>query len=232
MAWAALVVWSASPYQRYLDHGSLDELRLAPAAAVAVFVGGWTLMITAMMLPTAYPVVSLFAAVVAQRPERRRLVGLCVAGYVGVWAGFGCLAYVADFGVHEAVEQIAWLHDHPWIIGAAALAFAGAYQFSDLKYRCLDVCRSPRMFILRRWTGRRPYLDAAAVGVDSGQYCLGCCWSLMLVMFAAGAGSIPLMLGLGTAMAAEKNLPWGNRIRAPLGISLLTAAAVAVALAI
>jgi predicted metal-binding membrane protein len=109
------------------------------------------------------------------------------------------------------------------------LGLAGAYQFTELKYRCLDACRSPRLFVLRRWHGRRARTESAALGADAGLYCLGCCWSLMLVMFAAGAGSIPLMLALGTAMAVEKNVSWGTRVRAPLGIALLACAAAVVA---
>jgi predicted metal-binding membrane protein len=229
VAWLALVLWGVSPYDRYLHHGSLDELGLPASVAVTVFVVGWTLMIVAMMLPTAYPVVSLFSAVVARRPQRRLLLALCVTGYLGVWAGFGYVAFVADLGLHAVVDQIGWVRDRPWIIGSGVLTLAGAYQFTKLKYRCLDACRSPRMFVLRRWTGRRERFDSFAVGADSGLFCLGCCWSLMLVMFAAGAGSIPFMLGLGSVMAVEKNVSWGNRISTPLGIALLSAAALVVA---
>ena len=228
VAWVALLVWGASPYDRYLDHASLDDLRLALPVAVGIFVAGWTLMIVAMMLPTAYPVVSLFAATVRHRQDRGLLVALCVAGYLGVWAGFGYVAYVADIGVHSAVEHIGWLEQRPWLVGGGVLAVAGAYQFSDLKYRCLDACRSPRLFVLRHWTGRRQRWESAALGFDSGLYCLGCCWTLMLVIFAAGAGSIPLMFGLGTAMAVEKNISWGTRISTPLGLGLLAVAAVVV----
>jgi predicted metal-binding membrane protein len=228
LAWLALIVWGASPYGRYLDHESLAELDIPASAATALFVGGWTLMIVAMMLPTAYPVVALFSAVVSGHRDRRRLLALCIAGYVVVWSGFGYLVYVADVGVHEAVDQVGWLGERPWVVGAAVLAGAGAYQFSDLKYRCLDACRSPRLFVVRRWTGRRPRLDAFAVGADSGLFCLGCCWSLMLVVFAVGAGSIPVMLGLGAMMAAEKNLPWGTRVKVPLAVALALAAIVVV----
>ena len=229
LAWITLAAWGASPYGRYLHHGSLEALRVPGPLAAALFVAGWTVMTIAMMLPTAYPVVALFASVTSRRPDHRALLGLCVAGYLGVWAAFGYVAYVADIGVHAAVDQSEWLRDHSWVIAAGVLAFAGAYQFSPLKYRCLDACRSPRVFILRRWTGRRPRHDALALGADAGMYCLGCCWSLMLVMFAAGAGSIPLMVALGTAMAAEKNLSWGTRIKMPLGVALIAiAAAVAI----
>jgi predicted metal-binding membrane protein len=224
-AWMALILWGLSPYDRYLHHGSFDQLGLPASVAITVFVAGWTLMIIAMMLPTAYPVVSLFSAITARRSDHRLLLAICMAGYVAVWAGFGYVALLADLGVHAVVDNSAWLQARPWLIGAGVLALAGAYQFTGLKYRCLDACRSPRMFIVRRWTGRRERIDAFAVGAYSGLFCLGCCWSLMLVMFAAGAGSLALMLVLGTVMAIEKNVTWGTRISTPLGVSLLAAAA-------
>lgn len=227
IAWAALVVWGGSPYARYLRHGSSGEP--GTQVVVALFVGGWTLMIIAMMLPTAYPVVSVFAATIRRRKDRALLVALCVTGYLGVWTGFGFVAYLADVGLHAVVDRIDSLAQRPWLIGGGVLALAGAYQFSTLKYRCLDACRSPRLFVIRHWTGRRQRFDALAIGADSGLFCLGCCWSLMLVMFAAGAASVPLMLGLGTVMAVEKNVSWGRRISTPLGVALLVGAAVVVA---
>ncbi len=228
LCWAGLAALGASPYSRYLHHHSLGELRIPLVLAIAAFVGAWILMIGAMMLPTTYPVLALFSAVIERRPNRRALLAWCVTGFLGVWATFGLVAYVADLGVHAAVESAPWLDARPWLIAAAVLALAGAYQFTGLKYRCLDACRSPRLFLLRRWTGRRPSLDAVALGADAGWYCLGCCWSLMLVMFAVGAGSLPFMLALGTAMAIEKNVAWGRRISSPLGVALLLAAVVVV----
>src|SRR4029077_2307682 len=97
---------------------------------------------------------------------------------------------------------------------------AGLYQFSSLKYACLDQCRSPMTFIVKRWGGAHPRRDAFRLGVDHGIYCVGCCWSLMLVMFAVATGSLAWMLLLGIVMGLEKNLPWGRRLSAPVGVIL------------
>jgi predicted metal-binding membrane protein len=105
--------------------------------------------------------------------------------------------------------------------GALALIAAGVYQFTPLKYYCLDKCRSPLNFIMGHWNGRDAARQALALGVHHGLFCVGCCWSLMLLMFAVGAGSLGWMLVLGVVMAAEKNLPWGRRLSAPLGVTLL-----------
>ncbi|HEX6416997.1 MAG TPA: DUF2182 domain-containing protein [Acidimicrobiales bacterium] len=231
-AWLAILTWSASPFGRYLHHGSSEDPGVPVPTAAAVFVAGWTLMIVAMMLPTVYPLLALFRGVVRRRSDRALLLSLCVAGYVVVWVVVGAVAFLADIGVHEIVERVPLADQHPRVIGAAVLALAGAYQFAPLKYRCLERCRSPRMFVLRHWTGRRERLGALALGLDSGIYCVGCCWSLMLLMFAVGAGSVPWMLLLATVMAVEKNVTWGERISRPLGTALFVTAGLAAVLAL
>ena len=107
------------------------------------------------------------------------------------------------------------------MIGAATLLVAGFYQFTPLKYHCLDQCRSPMSFIIGHWRGRREGLQALRLGIDHGLFCLGCCWTLMLLMFAVGVGNLGWMLALGIIMAVEKNLPWGRRLSVPLGMVLL-----------
>jgi predicted metal-binding membrane protein len=75
---------------------------------------------------------------------------------------------------------------------------------------------------VEHWSGRKPKLDALRLGVHHGLFCVGCCWSLMLIMFAVGVGNLGWMLGLGTVMAIEKNLPWGRKLSTPLGVLLLS----------
>jgi predicted metal-binding membrane protein len=103
------------------------------------------------------------------------------------------------------------------------------YQFTSLKYRCLDKCRSPVSFVLGHWRGRHERRQALWLGMHHGVFCLGCCWSLMLLMFAVGLGNLAWMFALAVVMAVEKNAPWGRRLTAPLGAVLLLVAAVLVA---
>ena len=135
---------------------------------------------------------------------------------------FGLAVHVGDLRLHEAAHHSPWLAEHAWLIGAGTLLVAGAYQFTPLKYRCLDRCRSPLTFVMEHWRGRRERLEALRLGLRHGLFCLGCCWSLMLLMFAVGVGNLGWMLLLGAVMAAEKNLPWGRRLSAPLGAVLLS----------
>jgi predicted metal-binding membrane protein len=223
-AWVALFVWERSRYAAYLDHGELDRVAIQGAGRISLFVAGWAVMVAAMMLPTTLPLVALFASITRSRATRAQLVALLLAGYLVVWIGFGLLVYGADLGVHRLAEHVEWLHEQKWTIAAAVFALAGAYQFSALKYRCQHECRSPRMFLIQRWHGGQERRRAWRIGADHGLFCVGCCWTLMLVMFALGAFSLGWMLIVGAVMAAEKNFPYGQRLRTPLGAGLIVVA--------
>src|SRR3954449_13149716 len=234
-AWLALLLWRQSPYGRYLDHGNWTEIGLGasicaalPAAGWALpgilYVGGWLLMIAAMMLPTVVPLLERFDRLVAGRSDRGRLLALVIAGYLAVWLGFGVAAHLLDAGLREAALQSDWLLFNGWIVGSLILAGAGLFQFSRLKYHCLARCRTPLSFIAKHWRGRRPRCNALLLGLDHGAFCVGCCWAIMLLMFVVGTASIGWMLLLGAVMALEKNTPWGGRLSRPLGGFLLAAA--------
>src|SRR6266513_2848107 len=107
-----------------------------------------------------------------------------------------------------------------WIASAILLA-AGVYQFTPLKRMCLEKCRSPYMFLVEHWRGRHAGSDALRLGVRHGLFCLGCCWTLMLLMFAVGGANLGWMLALGTLMAAERTTRWGRYLTAPVGAALV-----------
>jgi predicted metal-binding membrane protein len=237
LAWIALFWWSASPYSRYLAHGGWSDLAVVAAMCRAIPQGeilvpavlhalAWVLMIAAMMLPTTYPLVALFRRIVAGRPDARGLLARVLAGFFVAWFVFGVLAHAADEALQWSVVRTPWMLTHGWIAGALVLAGAGAFQFSALKYRCLEQCHTPFSFIMQRWQGRAPHREAWRIGVDHGLFCIGCCWALMLVMFVVGTGNLGWMLVLAGVMAAEKNLPWGRRLRTPLGVGLLAWSAI------
>lgn len=228
LCWLALLLWGTSPHRRFLSHDVLDELggriTFEYLGIALIFVVAWVLMTAAMMLPTALPLLLLFQRFVSTRGDRWAVTGAVIAGYLATWGTFGIAAHLGDLVVHTAVAQSHWLEDRSWLLATVTLAIAGAYQFSPLKYFCLEKCRSPFSFVVEHWHGRTPKRDALRLGFDHGVYCVGCCWSLMLLMFAVGIGNIAWMLALGIVMAAEKNLAWGHRLSTPLGVVLLGAA--------
>jgi len=233
-AWVALLVWGTSPYSPFLGHGELGETKLRLdseyALTALLFVAGWSLMTIAMMLPTSLPLVILFRTITQRRANQSTLTAILVLGYLGAWIAFGVLAHFGDFWIHRIVESDRWLHANTWLLGAAPLIVAGAYQFTPLKYICLDKCRSPYSFVVEHWQGGNEKYQALRLGLDHGLFCVGCCWSLMLLMFAVGIGSLVWMLALAAVMSVEKNMPWGRGLSSPLGVVLLTAGLTVVAL--
>ncbi len=225
-AWLTLWLWEASPYGGYLHH---DGDGPSPIVTAALFTLAWVFMIVAMMLPSSIPLVVTFGALVARRRHPARLVALLLLGYLSIWAAFGFAAWIADRGVHAAVDAIPLLAAHPQVIIAATLLTAGLWQFSPLRDRCLDECRSPLGFVMNRWRGTSERREALMMGIAHGAFCVGCCWSLMLVMFGVGLSSLSAMLVLGGLTAVEKNLPGGRRLTRPLGVALVIAAVYAVA---
>jgi len=153
--------------------------------------------------------------------DQGRLLALLVLGYLCVWTLFGVVVYMGDLLLHKAVEHNSWLRTHAWALGAVTVSMAGLYQFTPLKYHCLHKCRSPLSFIMGHWRGHRERAQAFRLGAHHGLFCVGCCWSLMLVMFAVGVGNLGWMLALAVVMGVEKNMPWGKKMSAPLGVILL-----------
>lgn len=230
-AWCVLWLWSSSPYARYVDHGRWGDATVLaslcqtlPAGELwlpaALYATGWLLMIAAMMLPTTLPVVDIVRRMAAGHGHGR-ILALLVSGYVAAWLAFGAAAHLVDLLIHAATSRAPWFAFNGWVLGAAVLATAGLFQFSALKYRCLEQCHTPLAFVLQRWHGKSRERDALRVGWDHGLFCVGCCWALMLIMFVVGTASIGWMMVLAAVMAAEKNLPGGRRLRTPLGLALL-----------
>jgi predicted metal-binding membrane protein len=238
--WAALIVWEQGPYGRYLEHGSWTDAGLAAGLCRAVpggswlvpgalYAVGWMLMTAAMMLPSTLPLLRRFERLAAARNGRAKLMLLLIGGYLVAWLAFGIAAHVLDALLHAAAGRSAWLALNGWAVGAVVLGGAGLFQFSRLKRLCLDRCRAPLGFILRRWHGRTPYRDAFAIGLDHGVFCVGCCWALMMLMFIVGTGNVGWMLALGALMAIEKNAPGMRWLSGTVGFALLALAAIVAA---
>ena len=238
IAWVVTALTGASHLTGHVAHGDLriaqetvgphhhgvakavpPSLPIVPA--LLIFVGGWTAMTVAMMLPTSLPMINLFRATVRNRQRPAILETLLVSGYLGVWVLFGLLVFAADAGVHGLVARVSAFSRHGGYLLPAVLLVAGLYQFTPLKDRCLRACRSPMSFLVTHWRGISPAREAFRLGAHHGLFCVGCCWTLMLVMFALGAAHLPAMLALGVVMAVEKCMPWGRRLVAPAGVGLV-----------
>lgn len=222
-AWIVLGVWGASPFAPLLSHRQLAEGGFTPIR-LAVFTLGWVLMTIAMMLPASLPLVNLFRSLVARRTDGSALTLNLLLGYLAVWAAFGAAAFAADAQLHSVVTRDGRAAALSEWIGVVVLLVAGVYQATPLKDACLDKCRSPYSFLVEHWRGRRPARDAVRLGLRHGLFCLGCCWALMLLVFALGGVNLGWMLALGAVMLAERSFPWGRHLTLPVGAVLILCA--------
>jgi predicted metal-binding membrane protein len=234
LAWSSLWFWRHSPQGHLLMHGFTYQQMAAesPMRFALIFISAWTLMTISMMMPTSVPLLVLFHRMVRKRTYAAWLVATVVLGYLAVWISSGALLQVLNWTLQAGAARIAWPAAAPWIGSAVVLGIAGLYQFSSLKYACLEKCRSPFSFLAERWQGGNEPLQALQIGLAHGLFCVGCCWSLMLLMFLVSAQSLTAMMVLGAAMALEKNASWGRHLTAPLGVLLLTGAAAALVIGI
>lgn len=184
----------------------------------------WAVMMTAMMLPSAAPLVLLYAGGLRARavPDAGRQIYAMGAGYVLVWALFSVGATVLQRALSSALVLTPMMEPATPAVAAAVLAIAGLYQLTPLKLRCLRVCRSPLSYLLQHW--RSGAAGAFRLGLNHGLYCLGCCWALMLLLFAGGVMNLVVIVALTVWVLFEKFAPFGEQTARASGIALLALA--------
>lgn len=218
-AWLVALVAQVSGRAALLHHDALIEGSLPYGAALGIFVVAWQAMTTAMMLPSSLPMIRLFGAASAAVEHRGRAMTAFLGGYALVWAAFGAWAFTGDLALHRTVDATPWLSQRPWLVAGSIIAVAGAFQFTPLKDRCLSKCRHPAAYLVRHY--RRGTRAAFGLGWGHGLFCLGCCWALMLLMFAAGVANLIWMAGLTAVMVYEKAGRRGRQLTPVVGVALL-----------
>ena len=224
LAWALALAAQASGNAEKLGHDWLLAGEVGAGEAFAIHLGAWQAMVAAMMLPTALPLVRMFSAAASGQPHPGTAMAGLVGGYLAVWAGFGAVAFGGDLALHAGIEASALLRSIEWAIAGSTLALAGAFQFTRLKDACLRQCRHPGPFLLHHY--RRGLRGAFKLGARHGAFCVGCCWALMLIMFAVGVANLLWMALLTAVMVHEKTRPRGREGVPVTGVALLGAAAV------
>ncbi len=228
----ALLAWAYTIYEAHRMNvtGVCECMRMKmagpdlaswPAATLAPLFLMWAIMMIAMMLPSAMPMILTFAAVTRNRRRCRGPyvpVSIFLLGYVAIWCAFSAIAALLQWWLHRhALLSPSMASAGGWFGGALLLA-AGIFQFTPLKQSCLTHCRGPLEFIMTRWREGRG--GAFRMGLEHGAFCTGCCWALMALLFVAGVMNILWIAALTLLVCLEKMLPARAHARLATGLLL------------
>ncbi|MGA2568320.1 MAG: DUF2182 domain-containing protein [Pseudolabrys sp.] len=191
------------------------------ASGFAIVALMWGAMTLAMMLPSAAPMILTYAEIAdtaARKGERIVSPFVLAAGYTLMWLGFATIATLVQYGFTRAALLDSGMTSASGLFSGAIFIGAGVYQFSALKHACLTQCQSPFPFFFANWatTPRGVF----RLGVKQGLYCLGCCWAMMLVMFAVGVMNVIWMAALAVVMTIEK-MGTDKRFTYVVGVALI-----------
>jgi len=193
----------------------------SPSYALLVFLM-WLVMMVAMMLPSASPMVLLVDAMARRvNPQSTFHAGTAafVAGYLAIWACFSACAALVHWGLEMSGLLTPMMTPTSALLGGTLLVAAGLYQLTPLKQACLRSCRHPIGFFARHW--RAGTAGAFHMGVVHGTFCVGCCWILMALLFFGGVMNLYWIAGIATYVLAEKLLPRGRWLSYAAGALLL-----------
>src|SRR5919106_2337320 len=204
--------------------GGMDAGPGTALGGLGWFLGVWVVMMAAMMFPSIYPMVMMYARLQEGKREKGQApptgaTAIFVGGYLVSWAAAGLLGYTIFEGVRSLdLGWLAWDEAGSYVAGGVIVG-AAIYQLTPLKDVCLRHCRNPLMFIATHWHSGR--VGALRMGVEHGGFCVGCCWMLMAALFALGVMSIGWMALIAAFIAIEKLLPWKAIANRGIAVALI-----------
>jgi predicted metal-binding membrane protein len=223
-SWAWIVVMARDMYGPMTGASAWMMTLRWDAWHVVLLWAMWTVMMAGMMLPSAAPFVLLYGAMARrsdqQSPAAVRIYALA-AGYLAAWAAFSVGATVLQRVMASALLVTPMMEAGSSRVAGALLVLAGAYQLTPVKGACVTTCQSPLGFLMSRW--RAGTAGAFRMGVEHGVHCVGCCWALMLLLFAGGVMNLTVILALTLVVAFEKLGPGGLFWTRVIGVALIAA---------
>jgi predicted metal-binding membrane protein len=181
----------------------------------------WAVMMVAMMLPSAAPMLSTYTRIAAPRDGYRAShVWMFAAGYFVIWTAFSVAATALQYALQSAAIISNALRTTS-IAGGVILIAAGIYQLTPLKNICLKRCRTPIGFFMTNW--RDGALGAFKMGLEHGAFCTGCCWMLMALLFVAGVMNLEWIAAISVLVLVEKATPFGRAIALSSGVAMIAA---------
>ena len=183
----------------------------------------WFTMMIAMMTPTVVPMVTMFATVNKSKKQKQLPYAptwLFLAGYLLAWGLFSVVISFIQWPLHEVGLLNPMMDSRSYLLSGGILVLAGIYQFTPLKDVCLNQCRTPLSFVLAQW--KDGYDGAIKMGFHHGIFCVGCCWALMLILFAVGVMNMLWVILITIFVLLEKVLPFSPKtMRTITGLGLI-----------
>jgi len=218
-----LILAAASWIFTSLQMSGMDMGTWTDPGPLGLFVLTWVVMLAAMMFPSVAPMVVAYSRIQSHRRKTGRYAppgstAVFVAGYLITWTAFGVVAYLLYASVASLFPGLLAPNQGGRYLAAGVILVAAAYQLTPAKNVALMKCRSPMDFILHRM--RHGYRGAVRMGVEHGAWCVGCCWALMVALFALGVMSVGWMAVVGAFIAAEKMLPWKRLANRSVAVAL------------
>ncbi len=228
LAWV-FAAWGYLFYQhQQMQHQPMSSMWMPPSEPMAwrfmdfaLVYFMWSVMMAAMMLPSAIPMILAFARVCRkQNNASGRLAYLFTSAYLGIWLLFSSALTLLQWQMHGLAWLSPMMENQNSKLAAGILFLAGSYQFMPVKNACLTHCKTPMGFLLNEWQDGA--LGAFNMGLKHGANCLGCCWAQMLIMFAVGVMNLLGMALITLLVILEKSLPLESRlISKTVGIAFL-----------
>ena len=184
----------------------------------------WSVMMVAMMVPSAAPMILVFAKVERNNRNSQRPFAPTAAfvfGYLVIWTAFSAVATLAQWGLHSAALLSPMMVSTSRVVGGGLLIAAGVFQWTPLKRACLVHCRSPLHFFMSEW--RDGTSGALKMGSHHGAFCVGCCWVLMALLFVVGVMNLLWVAALAAFVLIEKMVPRGEMVGRVAGVALVAA---------
>ncbi len=226
VSWLWIVVMARDMYGPMTGASAWMMAGVWDARHLALLWAMWAVMMVGMMLPSAAPTLLLYGALVrrsaSEGPAASRQVYAMAAGYLAVWALFSVAATALQRLLGHLLLVSSMMEVTTPAAAAVLLVVAGVYQLTPLKHACLRTCRSPLGFLMSRW--RRGAGGGFRMGLENGVQCVGCCWALMLLLFAGGVMNLTVIAALTAFVAFEKLAPLGAQGARLSGVLLVAAA--------
>lgn len=224
IAWVYLVAMAADMDGMMMDAMAMPSMEAWSATDFVLMFVMWAVMMVGMMLPSATPMILLYAAVTRRHSQRGHMfasTGVFAAGYLIAWTGFSLLATVLQWALEQMALLSPMMVSTSSYLGGGLLIAAGVYQWTPLKHACLDNCRAPAEFLSRTW--RNGTRGAVLMGMHHGAYCIGCCWLLMALLFVVGVMNLLWVAALTAIVLVEKVAPGGAVVSRVFGAVFVAA---------